>query len=71
MKKPKFIKKLVLNKDTIARLNNEETNAVRGGGGESGVSCWTVCQTGCQQTCTCVPTVTICASAACNSCQCK
>ncbi|HSH65378.1 MAG TPA: class I lanthipeptide [Bacteroidia bacterium] len=35
MKKIKFEKKLSLSKETIAKLNNEQLNAFKGGGGST------------------------------------
>ena len=46
MKKIKIEKKLSLTKETIAKLNNEELNVVKGGGTQT--SCFYTCN-GCQQ----------------------
>jgi natural product precursor len=57
MKKIKFSKKLQLNKETIANLNNDEMNKVKGGTGSACLSvcgsCPKVCQTILDPSCAC------------------
>lgn len=57
MKKQKFNKKLVLNKETIASLNNQEMNGILAGSGASCVTCAT-CPASCNTCPSCPPCLT-------------
>ncbi len=77
MKKQKFNKKLVLNKETIAKLNGEEMNEVKGGTDTINTFA-TVCNSGCVtcQTCgntcnTCYPCIETILQTCNPSCYCK
>jgi len=56
MKQKKLVKKLSLNKNTVAHLNQKEMNYLLGG--ETGIECITIDKTICITNCPC-PTIRI------------
>ena len=59
MKKIKLNKKLQLNKETIAKLNNDQMNGVKGGASETCVTNCGTCATYCGTCVTCAGCETI------------